>query len=67
MVSKAGESLDCVAEIVRDGDKISLGETMVSDAGAAFEFAPFFQAWGVPVPQSWMKASRLIMAAAKRE
>ena len=67
MVSKAGELLDCVAEIVRDGDKISLGETMVSDAGAAFEFAPFFQAWGVPVPQSWMKASRLIMAAAKRE
>jgi hypothetical protein len=66
MVSKSGTSFDCESEILRDGKKVSLGETLVADGSAAFEFAPFFQAWGLPLPQSWMEMSRSVMAAAKQ-
>jgi len=66
MVCKSGTSIDCEAEILRDGEKVTLGETRVADESAAFEFAPFFQAWGVPLPQSWLETSRSIMTAAKR-
>lgn len=67
MVSKAGESLDCIAEITRNGDKVLLGETQVATGAAAFEFAPFLQAWGSPVPQSWMKQAAAAMAMAKHD
>lgn len=67
LVSKNGASFDCEAEIIRDGEKVSLGETQVADQSAAFEFAPFLQVWGRPVPDSWMETSRMIKAAAKRE
>lgn len=67
MATKSGASFDCAAEIVRNGKEPSLGETRVAEGSAAFEFAPFFQAWGLPIPESWMEASVQILAAAKRE
>lgn len=67
LVSKSGASFACEAEIIRVGENISLGATQIADQCAAFEFAPFFQAWGRPVPDSWMEASSMIMAATKRE
>jgi hypothetical protein len=67
MVSKAGESLDWIAEITCDGDKVLLGETQVATGAAPFEFAPFLQEWGSPVPQSWMKQAAAAMAMAKRD
>ena len=67
LVSKSGASVGCEAEIIRNKETVSLGETRVTDGDAAFQFAPFFQAWGRPVPESWMEASRRIMAAAKRD
>ena len=50
MVCKSGTSFDFQAEILRDGDKVSLGETHVADQGFNFAFAPFFEAWDVPLP-----------------
>jgi hypothetical protein len=41
--------------------------TVLALARAAFEFAPFYQAWGRPVPDSWIEASAGIMARAKNE
>jgi hypothetical protein len=66
MVSKLGESFDCVAEIIRQGETASLAETKVADASASFEFTPFLQAWGAPVPQSWMEQAARVMEEAKR-
>lgn len=67
MVCKSGRSFGCKAEILRGRGKVTLGKTRVAKGGAAFAFAPFFQAWGVPLPQSWRETSRMIMARAKRE
>ncbi len=67
LVSKSGVSFDCEAEIIKDGEKVSLGATQITDQSAAFEFAPFLQAWGRPIPDSWMETSRMIMAAAKHD
>lgn len=65
LVSKSGEPLDFSAEIVRDGEQVSLGNTEVAERVAAFDFLPFYQAWGRPVPESWMDVSRTVMAVAK--
>jgi hypothetical protein len=54
LVSKSGEPLDFAAKIVREGEKVTLGDTQVSEKIAAFEFASFYKAWGRPVPQVWM-------------
>jgi hypothetical protein len=67
LVSKSGEPIECMAMISRDGDAVSLGETIISTGGASFEFAPFYQAWGRSVPDSWSKVSAAILARAKKE
>jgi len=42
LVSKSGEPIDCMAIINRDGDNVSLGETVTRTSLAVFEFAPFY-------------------------
>ena len=49
LVSKSGASFSCQAEIMRRGEEVSLGPTHVADKTLPFDFAPFFQAWGVPL------------------
>jgi len=44
--------------INRDGDSVSLGETSVVREGAAFSFAPFYKAWGRPIPEAWLALDR---------
>ena len=66
MVSKAGEPHHCFAKIVRDGEKVSLEETKMSGTIVPHGFAPFYKAWGRPIPQQWDDAERAILAAAKR-
>jgi hypothetical protein len=65
LVSKSGDPVDCMAIINREGEGVSLGETVISTARSAFEFAPFYQAWGRPVPSSWIKMSAAILATQK--
>jgi hypothetical protein len=66
MVSKSGEPLNCFARIVRDGENVSLGDAEMSGITTAFGFAPFYKAWGRPIPQAWSDADRAIFDAAKR-
>jgi len=63
LVSKSGEPLAFLAGIVREGGKVSLGNTEIAGEVASFTFAPFYQAWGRPVPQGWIDISRAIIAA----
>lgn len=65
LVSKHGDPVQCVAMIDRDGDAVSLGDTVITKDGAAFEFAPFYHAWGRPVPPSWITTGATILARAK--
>jgi len=67
LVRKRGDPVDCMAIINRDGDSVSLGETVMSTPPTAFEFAPFYQAWGRTVPASWIETSAAVMSQAKRE
>jgi hypothetical protein len=54
-----------MAIINREGEGVSLGETVISTARSACEFAPFYQAWGRPVSSSWIKMSAAILATQK--
>jgi hypothetical protein len=65
MVSKNGEPLNYLAKIIREGEKVSLGNVEMSGITASFDFAPFYQAWGRPIPQAWSAIDRSIFAAAK--
>jgi hypothetical protein len=53
MVSKSGEPVQYMAMIERDGKNVFLGETFVTRGLPVWEFAPFYQAWGRPIPGSW--------------
>jgi hypothetical protein len=53
MVSKSGEPVQYMAMIERDGENVFLGETFVTRGQPVWEFAPFYQAWGRPIPESW--------------
>ena len=53
MVGKSGEPVQYMAMIERDGKNVSLGGTFVTRGQPVWEFAPFYQAWGRPIPQSW--------------
>jgi hypothetical protein len=67
LVRKRGDPIECIAMIKRDGDEVSLGETVITNGGAAFEFAAFYRAWGRPVPESWIKTGAAIIARAKSD
>jgi hypothetical protein len=66
MVSKNGEPLNRFAKIVREGKKVSLTKSKMAGIPVSFAFAPFYQAWGRPIPQAWTDADRAILAAAKQ-
>lgn len=53
LVSKDGEPIQHTAMIEREGTIVSLGETFTTRGQPVWEFAPFYQAWGRPIPQSW--------------
>jgi hypothetical protein len=53
MVGKSGEPVQYWAMIERQGENVSLGETIVTRGQPVWKFAPFYQAWGRPIPESW--------------
>ncbi len=53
MVGKSGEPVQYMAEIERGGKNVSLGETFVTRGQPVWKFAPFYQVWGRPIPESW--------------
>ena len=55
LAQKNSEIIRWTAEILRDGDKVSLGETRREQGGAAFHFASVYEAWGREIPADWMK------------
>ena len=66
MVTKSGDPLDLLARITSRRKKPSLGTVEITEGGAAFLFAPFYQAWGRPVPKGWVDMGRAAAAAEKR-
>ena len=58
LVTKTGEPVGFIATIHRNGDAVSLGETSIIRGGAAFTFAPFYKAWGRPIPEAWLALGR---------
>jgi hypothetical protein len=58
LVTKEGEPMQFFAAINRDGDEVSLGETQQVRGGAHFMFAPFYEAWGRPLPEEWLTTIR---------
>ena len=53
LVSKTGEPSMLTAEIKREGKMATLAPTMEQRGGAAFAFAPVYEAWGRPIPAEW--------------
>ena len=53
LASKTGEPVQYFAVIERDGDKVTLGETFINRGLPVWKFAPFYQAWGRPIPDQW--------------
>ena len=58
LVRKTGEPVQLIAMIIRDGDTVSLDDTSRIDGGAEFSFAPFYKAWGRPIPETWIELVR---------
>jgi hypothetical protein len=54
LVRKEGAPVHLAARFTRRGKRVSLGETEVSKDGAHFMFAPFYEAWGRPIPEDWL-------------
>jgi hypothetical protein len=55
LVTKQGQTKQRLATILREGDSVALSEPREDDGGAPFIFAPFFVAWGLPVPPEWLR------------
>ena len=53
LVQRDGEIMRWVADIQRDGDIVTLGETRREKGGAAFHFASVYEAWGKEIPAEW--------------
>lgn len=66
MVSKNGEPISRFAKIVRDGDKVTLGDSELPGKALPHAFAPFYKAWGRPIPEAWSGIERAVFAAAKK-
>lgn len=48
-----GEVIRWISDIYRQDDTVTLGETRREQGGAAFHFAPVYEAWGKPIPEEW--------------
>jgi hypothetical protein len=53
LVRKDGTPVQMTAKFFRKGKHVSLGTTEVEKEGVHFMFAPFYEAWGRPIPDSW--------------
>lgn len=51
--SKDGEPLMLKAEILREGEKVTLDETSEEADGAHFAFAPLYEVWKKEIPSHW--------------
>ncbi|WP_192178279.1 hypothetical protein [Mesorhizobium amorphae] len=54
LVRKEGDIIHYQAIIRRENDKPALGETNVARNGATYIAAPFYEAWGRPIPAEWI-------------
>lgn len=52
-VSKDGDPIYLSAEILRDGKKFTLADTIAHTNGAHFAFAPLYEVWKKPIPDHW--------------
>lgn len=52
-VSKDREPMTLRAEILREGKKVTLGETREEAGGAHFMFAPLYEVWKKEIPAHW--------------
>jgi hypothetical protein len=52
-VSKDGDPIYLSAEILRDGKKFTLADTIEHTNGAHFAFAPLYEVWKKPIPDHW--------------
>lgn len=52
LVTKDEEPLHLHATISRNGDDVSLGETVESEGGIHYAFAPVYAAWGRKIPEA---------------
>ncbi len=66
MVSKNGEPLNRFAKIVRDGEKVALVDSEIPGVALSHAFAPFYKAWGRPIPKVWIDIERIVFATAKK-
>jgi hypothetical protein len=66
LVSKDGVALDFVADIVRDGQAFSLGNTQILKDSALFQLAPFYESWGCSLPVEWMTKANAALYDSKR-
>jgi hypothetical protein len=53
LVRKIGEPVQLIAKFLREGKRVSLGETKVEKDGVHFLFAPVYEAWGRSIPANW--------------
>jgi hypothetical protein len=53
LACKTGEPVQYLAMIQRDNMNVTLSETVVNRGLPGWEFAPFYQAWGRPIPDDW--------------
>ncbi len=56
LAQKDAEIVRWIAEIVRDGESVRLGETRRESGGAAFHLASVYEAWGREIPAEWLEA-----------
>ncbi|TIM30344.1 MAG: hypothetical protein E5Y63_11615 [Mesorhizobium sp.] len=55
LVRKDGDLIHHQAMIIRENDKPVLGETGVTRNPATYTAAPFYDAWGRPIPDNWTR------------
>lgn len=56
LAQRDGEMIRWVAEIQREGETVSLGDTRREEGGAAFHFAHAYEAWGKAIPAEWRES-----------
>ena len=67
LARSAGDPIELMAEIEREGDVVSLGETVEHRGGAHFMFAPLYVAWGREIPGEWVEAFKAADRRQKNE
>ncbi|WP_326999163.1 hypothetical protein [Comamonas testosteroni] len=63
LVTKTGDPVQLLAMITREGDSVSLGETIRILDQAQIAFAPIYAAWGRDIPESWIRATSTSVGA----